>query len=120
MKDEPIYNTSQPFMKLVQSNMELVNQMMPKPEALSNSIATGGKSLYQPSALTSPFNQSAAFGQMMQSMIRNYAVFLTEWGQCSMNAIVHSQQAFQHSAQQAADMAIEASRSAEKIRAKAA
>ena len=120
MKDEPIYNTTQPFIKLVQSNMELVNQMMPKPEALSHSMATGDKLFHQPQGLTSSFAQGAAFGQMMQSMIRNYAVFLTEWGQCSMNAIAHCQQAFQHSAQQAADMATEATRSAEKIRAKAA
>ena len=120
MKDELIYTTTQPFMKLVQSNMELVNQMMPKPEALSRSMAAGDNLFHQPAGMTSSFAQGAAFGQMMQSMIRNYTVFLTEWGQCSMNAIAHSQQAFQHSVQQAADMATEASRSGEKTRAKAA
>lgn len=116
MKDELIYNTTQPFMKLVQSNMDLVNQMMPT----TQSMTAGDNLLHQPQGLTSSFAQGAAFGQMMQSMIRNYTVFLTEWGQCSMNAIAHSQQAFQHSVQQAADMATEASRSGEKTRAKAA
>ena len=116
MRDDVIHNTTQPFMKLVQSNMDLVNQMMPT----TSSMTAGDKLLHQPSGLTSPFNQGAAFGQMMQSMIRNYTVFLMEWGQCSMNAMAHSQQAFQQTAQQTADMATEAMRSAEKIKAKAA
>jgi len=120
MKDEQIYNATQPFIKLVQSNMDLVKQMMPTPQALSHSMAAGNPLLQPPSGLTSPFNQGAAVGQMMQSMISNYTVFLTEWAQCSMNAIAHSQQAFQHSAQRATDMTAAATRSAEKIRSRAA
>lgn len=111
MQEDLIQNSTQPFIKLAQSNMELVNKMMPTPEAMSTSMNEIGKMFQQqPAGLPANFSHVTAIGHMAQCMFQNYVVFMMEIGRCATAAMSQGQDTLKRTAEQANEMADQGAR----------
>ena len=111
MQDNLMPNPIQPFIKLAQSNMELITQMMPTPQALSTSMSEIEKMLrHPPAAWPASFSNVNAFGHLAQCMFQNYIVCMMEVGRCATTAMSQGQDALQRTAQQATDVADQSAR----------
>ena len=105
MQEDLMQNTIQPFIKLAQSNMDLITKMMPTPEAMSTSMSEIEKMFrHQPGGLPANFSNVNAFGHMAQCMFQNYIVCMMEIGRCATAAMTQGQQTLQRTAQQATEV----------------
>lgn len=111
MQENLMPNSIQPFIKLAQANMELINRMMPTPAAMSTSMGEIEKMFRQPPAgLHANFSNVNAFGHMAQCMFQNYIVCMMEVGRCATTALSQGQDTLQRSAQQATEVADQSAR----------
>jgi hypothetical protein len=95
--------TVQPFIKLVQSNMALITQFSSSPEVVSQAMSNAQSLFQQGQGFPTQIARSNAFGQLMQGMLQNYAVFMTELGQGGMEMLAQGQTAMMDKAQEAAE-----------------
>lgn len=104
MQDNAMQAAFQPYVKLVQSNMELLGRYSMSPEAMSQAMANA-QSLFTPGQGASPafLAQSPAFAELAQGMIRNYTEFMTEVAQSSIALLAQGQAAWIQQAQQASE-----------------
>jgi hypothetical protein len=94
---------AQPFLKLVQSNMDLLAQFSTSPEVASQATANASQMFQQGPASAMKFMQSGAFAELMQGMMKNYTEFLTEVGQSAMAITSQTQAALLQRTQEATD-----------------
>jgi len=98
----------QPFVKLAQSNVELVQQFMSSPEVSSQSMSSVQNLMQQAQESTMKLAQSNAFATLMQGMLKNYTEFMMSLGQSSMQAMAQGQQTLVQQGQEAVGNVIEA------------
>ena len=110
MQDNTMQAAFQPYVKLVQSNMELLGRYSMSPETLSQAVAQA-QSLFTPGAsATPPLAQSAAFVELVQGMIKNYTEFMAELAQGNMALLSQAQATLVQQTQQATEGAAGAAR----------
>ena len=74
----------QPFIKLAQSNMELLTNFSQSPEVAAQAASNVQNLFQQAQASSSKVLQSSAFAQLMQGMLKNYTEFMAEITQGGM------------------------------------
>ena len=84
MQSNIMQTQAQPFLKLVQANMDLLTQFSTSPEVTSQATANASQLFQQGTASAMKFMHSGAFAHLMQGMMKNYTEFLTELGQSTM------------------------------------
>lgn len=106
MQDNTMQAAFQPYVKLVQSNMELLGRYSMSPEAMSQAMANA-QSLFTPGqgqgASTANLAQSPAFAELVQGMIKNYTEFMAEVAQSGIALMAQGQAAWIQQAQQASE-----------------
>jgi len=108
MQDSIMQAQAQPFLKLVQANMDLLARFSTSPEVASQATANASQLFQQASDSAMKLMHSGAFSQMMQGMLKNYTEFLIELGQSTMAMMSQGQAAMLRQTQEAADGVIEA------------
>lgn len=108
MQDNFMQAQMQPFIKLAQSNMELLTRFSTAPEITAQPSANANNLLQQATDSATGIMQSGAFVKLMEGFMKNYAVFLTEVSQSTMGMMAQGQQAFTRQAQDATEQVIEA------------
>lgn len=109
MKDHFAQPAFQPFVKLAQSNMELLTKFSSSPEVMSQSMATAQSLVQQGQESAMNLIRSNAFGHMAQGFIKNYTEFLMELGQSTMTVFTLGQAAMMRQAQDATTNVVDAS-----------
>jgi hypothetical protein len=92
MQDNVIQAQSQPFVKLMQDNMDLLTRFSTSPEVTAETTANASKVFQQATEFTMKLMQSGAFTHVIQGMLRNYTEFLAAFSQNGM-AMVNTGQA---------------------------
>ena len=93
MPDAPAYAAMQPFMKLAQSNLELLSRFSTSPEVLSKSTAAFAQIAQQASDTAMTLMQSRAFVELSQGLLKNYTEFASEMGRSGMALWAQAQSA---------------------------
>ena len=93
MQDNMIQPSMQPFLKLAQSNMELLTNFSLWPESVSQAAATPQAFMQQAQHAAMSLLQPSAFAQLAQGLLKNYTEFLAEWGQTAMATFAQGQSA---------------------------
>lgn len=109
MQDNLMQVQAQPFIKLVQANIELLTRFSTSPEVGAQAGANASQMFQQASESASRLMQSGAFAQLMQGMLKNYTEFLSELGQSGMAMMSQAQGAMTRQVQEASDVVIDAS-----------
>jgi hypothetical protein len=104
-------NMTQPFVKLAQSNMELLTQFTTSPEVTSQATANANQLFQQANESALKLMHSGAFAQVVQGMLKNYTEFLTELNQSAMAMMSQGQAALVRQTQGVTDSVIEATES---------
>jgi hypothetical protein len=99
---------TQPFFRLVQSNMELLGQFSTSPEVTKEFSAIAGNLLEQVTESAAKLMQSGALASLMQGMLKNYTDFLMELSQTNMALLSQGQSALVRQVEQVADTVVEA------------
>lgn len=86
MQDNIMETTIQPFVKLAQSNLELIRQLSQPFEASSTSGSKVNNPLLQGPATWAQLIQSGVLMQVMQDAMKNYTEFLMALSQNSIAA----------------------------------
>lgn len=107
MQDNVMQLQAQPFVKLAQSNMELLTQFTTSPEVTSQTTANAGQLFQQATESAMKLMQSGAFTHLMQGMLKNYTEFLTEISQGWMVTMRQGHDALAQQAQQVAEGVID-------------
>ena len=108
MPDHPMQAAFQPYVKLVQSNMELLNKYSISPEALSKAMSNAQSLLTPGQGSTVDPAQSQAFAELAQGMIKNYTEFLAELSQSGMTMMAAGQAALVRQTQEVTSNVIDA------------
>jgi len=109
MQDTLMQSQTQPFIKLAQSNMDLLTRFSTSPEVTAQAGANASQLFQQASESALKLMQSGAFAQMMQGMLNNYTEFLTDLGQSGIAMLNQGQAAMTRQVQEATNEVIEAS-----------
>ena len=108
MQDNVMQPAMQPFIKLAQANMELLTKFSTSPELISQ--WANAQNLFQPGqGSATNLDQSNAFAQLMQGMLKNYTEFMMELGQSGMSVLAQSQAAMTRQAQEFSENVVDAS-----------
>jgi hypothetical protein len=99
---------AQPFLKLVQANMDLFTRFSTSPEATAQATASASNLFQQATESAMKLMQSGAFAHLMQGMLKNYTEFLTELNQSVMAMMSQGQAALARQAQEVTDGVIDA------------
>ena len=108
MQDNIMQAQAQPFLKLVQANINLLTQFSTSPEVTSQATANASQLFQQGSASAMNLMHSGAFAHLMQGMLKNYTEFLMEVGQSTMAMMSQGQAALLRQTQEATDSVIDA------------
>jgi hypothetical protein len=108
MQSNIMQSQAQPFLKLVQANMELLTQFSTSPEVTSQATSNASQLFQQGTASAMKLMYSGAYAQLMQGMMKNYTEFLMELGQSAMGMISQGQAALLQQTQDAADGLVDA------------
>lgn len=100
--------TIQPFVKLAQSNMDLLTNFSQSPEVTSQSLENANSLFKQAQQSTTNLFHSNAFSQMLQGMFKNYTEFMTELTRSGMAILTHNQETMVRQAEEASENVIEA------------
>jgi len=103
MQDKLMQTQAQPFIKLAQSNMELLTRFSSSPEMTAQATSL----FQQATESATKLMQSGAFAQMMQGMMKNYSEFLMELNQSSMELMSQGQAAMVRQVQEASEGVID-------------
>ncbi len=104
----------QPWVKLTQSNMELLARFAVSPEMVRETMANAQSMLEQGQKSAANLAQSGAFAHLTQGFMRNYIEFATEVSQTSMAALVRGQTEMLRFAQDAGTNAVAATARAQR------
>lgn len=109
MQDNAMQAAFQPYVKLVQSNMELMGRYSMSPETMQQAMANA-QNMFKPGGQGAPANlaQSQAFTELVQGMVRNYTEFMAEVAQSGIALLAQGQAAWIQQAQQASEGAANA------------
>ena len=107
MQNDAMQAALRPYVKLVQSNMELLSRYSMSPEAMTQAIAQA-QSLFTPGQNTTPpqlaqLAQWPGFAELAQGMIKNYTEFMAEVAQSSTELLAQGQASFIQQTQQATE-----------------
>jgi len=119
MPDNPMQAAFQPYVKLVQSNMELLKKYSISPEAMAKAMANAQSLLTPGQGAPVDSAQSQAFAELAQGMIKNYTEFMAEVAKSGVELMAQGQAAFIQQTQQAADQVANAADGAEPRRGRA-
>ena len=97
----------QPFIRLAQSNMELVSRFALSPEVTSEAMRAMQSCMEQASALAAAFIQSRAFAELAQGLIRNQTEFVTDLSQSAYAVMGQAQATLLQHAQEATSNVID-------------
>lgn len=81
----------QPYLKLVQSNTELLTRFWMSPEVMSQSLANVQSMLQQGQGSARNLVQSNAFAHLVQDMLKNFTEFMMEVGRSATSVIAQGQ-----------------------------
>ena len=109
MPDNIMQTAMQPYVKLVQANLELMGKFATSPEAVSQATANAQSLFQQGQESAGNLVQSKAFAQLAQGMLKNYTEFLTEVGQASVAMLTQGQAMVMQQVQDASGKVLEAS-----------
>ncbi len=98
----------QPFVKLAQSNMELLTKFSQSPEVMAEATRTVKTLMEQAQTSTASLAGSSAFAGLMQGMVKNYTDFISELTQSAYAMMSQGQAAFLQQTQEAASNVIDA------------
>lgn len=105
MQDNPMQVAVQPYIKLVQRNMELLQNYSMSPQALSQALASA-QSMFTPGqGAAANATQSRAFAELVQAMIQNYTEFMAEVGQTGIELLAQGQAALMEQTRQMSEQA---------------
>ncbi len=93
MQDNIMQTAMQPYIKLVQGNLELLAKVSTSPEALAQAAAVAQSFLQPGQESAARLMQSNVFMQLVQGMLKNYTEFLTEVGQAGVAMLTQGQAA---------------------------
>ena len=119
MPDHPMQAAFQPYVKLVQSNMELLKKYSISPEAMAKAMANAQSLLTPGQGAPVDSAQSQALAELAQGMIKNYTEFMAEVAKSGVELMAQGQAAFIQQTQQAADQVANAADGAEPRRGRA-
>ena len=103
MQDNPMQTALQPYVKLVQSNMELLSRYSMSPGAMTQALSNA-QGLFKPGQSAPPqLAQSAAFAELVQGMIKNYTQFMAEVAQGNIALLAQGQAALVEQTQRATE-----------------
>ena len=108
MQDNPMQAAMQPFLKLAQSNMELMMKFSMSPEAVRESMANAQNMFKQGQVSSTNLYTSTAFTEFMQGMLKNYTEFLMEFSQNGMAMLAEGQAAMVRQAEEIGSNVIDA------------
>jgi hypothetical protein len=108
MQDNIMQVQAQPFVKLVQANMDVLTRFSTSPEATSQAAANLSQLFQQATGSATYLMQSGAFAHMVQGLMKNYTEFLSEFGQSAMAMMSQGQAALLRQTQEATDGVTEA------------
>jgi hypothetical protein len=94
----------QPYVKLVQSNMEVLGKYSTSREAISQAMAKSQKLLRPRQGSRSSLNQSNALNELARELIKNHTVFANEMGERGIALLAQRQATLIQQAQQATNM----------------
>ena len=94
MPDHPMQAAFQPYVKLVQSNMELLKKFSMSPEDMSKAMSNAQSLLTPGQGSTVDPAQSQAFAELAQGMIKNYTDFMAEVAKSGVELMAQGQAAF--------------------------
>ena len=94
---------TQPFVRLMQANMDLLTRFLTSPQVKSQVPANSSLLFQQASEAAMKLMQSGAFADLFQGMLKNYTEFLTELSQSSMEMMSQGQASMTRQLQDAAD-----------------
>jgi hypothetical protein len=114
MPDDIMQSAMQPYLKLVQANLELLTKFSTSPEVVAQAAASAQSLLQQGQESAANLVQSNAFAHLVQGMLKNYTEFLTELGQISMAMLTQGQAAMLRQVQEASEQVVEAASKAGK------
>ena len=114
MQDNPMQAAMQPYVKLVQANMELLAKFSASPEVAAQAGASPQDLFQRGQELTMSLVQSNAFAQLAQGMLKNYTEFVSEAGQSGMALLAQGQAAMTQQVQEATDKASAATKGTKK------
>lgn len=103
MQDQVIQATSQPLLRLLQSNMELLTRFTTSPDV----AAQAGRLLQQTGESAMSLMQSAAFAHMLQGLMKNYTEFLMEFNQSALSLASQGHAAMARQAQETVQDAVD-------------
>ncbi|HYN60378.1 MAG TPA: hypothetical protein VET87_12605 [Rubrivivax sp.] len=101
MQDNLMLAQTQPFIKLVQRNMELLTR--PRFSSSPEMTAQAANLFQQATGSAMNLMQSGVFAQMMQDMIKNYSEFLMELNPSIMAMMSQGQAAMVRQVQEASE-----------------
>ncbi len=104
MQDNLMQAQTQPFIKLAQGNMDLLNRFSSSPE-----LTAQATNLFQQATESSKnLMQSGAFAQMMQGMLKNYSEFFMEMNRSAMALIGQGQAAMVRQVEEISEVVVDA------------
>jgi glutamyl-tRNA reductase len=115
-----IQSLTQPFLKLIRANMDLLSGFSMSSADMSQSLTDAQRLVQQgQSSLTNLF-RSKEFADLMQGMLKNYTEFLTETGQNALAMLTQGQQAATRQVEEGSAKVIDATDALAKRSTKAA
>jgi hypothetical protein len=108
MQNNPMQAAMQPYLKLAQSNMELLMKFSSSPEAMAQSLANAQNLFKQGQTSSTNLYASSAFTELMQGMLKNYTEFMMESTQSAMAMLAQGQAAMARQAEEMRSNVIDA------------
>jgi len=108
MQDNVMQVPAQPYVKLMQANMNLFTEFSTSPEVSAQASANASQLFQQATQSAMNVMQSSAFTRLVQGMLKNYTEFVTELGQGAMLAMSQGQASLVNRVQQAAGEVVDA------------
>jgi hypothetical protein len=108
MQDNFMQVQFQPFVKLAQANMELLSRFSSSPDVTTQAAANVSNLFQQATDSATSLMRSGAIAHLMEGMLKNYTVFLTELSQSSMAMMSQGQEAMTRQVQDATAGVVEA------------
>lgn len=107
-RDRAMHAAMQPFLRLRQANMKLLTKLYTSLGTTPQEASDVSNYLYPSVALSASLAWSKGFAGMMQGLVSNYNEFMVELAMSGMAAMVQSQAALMHKAQEDAQDVIDA------------
>jgi Tfp pilus assembly ATPase PilU len=106
---ETTYFPVQPWMKLMQSNMQLLMQYSMSPDVMSQAMSQWQELVQRSQGTATQLVKSGAFADLIQGMMNNYSQFMSESAQAGMSMLSQTTAAVANRAQQAGAEAVNGS-----------